>query len=231
MMYVAPTHVILRRHTDAIDDKDMAYLERALQVQMRELAAAYKFDSPGVTYVTKDADIPTTEAVGIDFVDNDGLDGSVAHHGWMAGAGFPWSLVGVKEDAHWTLSASHEACEYVMNLRLDRYAIGPEGWRWPMEVCDMVEDGGYPIMVNRFEVPRSVMVSNFVLPSFWKLDGKWPYDYLGVLTEPFSVEARGGYALVEKDGKLVQVGSSRRRQRQRARSRVQWLKDQTWPGR
>lgn len=228
--YAPPKHIILRRHTDAITDGDLVFLQLALQRQLRDVAKAYKLKPPGVTLVTPDAEIPTTEAVGLDFVDDDGLDGAIGHHGWLPGADFPWALVGCKESPMWTVTASHEACEYFMNLRLDRYVVGPEDWRWPMEICDMVEDHYYPVSVTVLGQSRDVMLSDWVLPSFWDANGRYPYDQMRVLRQPFDV-AEGGYALVERNGYLVSVGSSERRARKRATSRVEWLRDQTWPGR
>lgn len=226
MSYEPPRHILLRRHTAAISDADLAFLQRALFLQLRDAAEYYELPPPGVTLVRTDAEIPTTEAVGIDFVDDDGLGASVAHHGFMKAGNFPWSLVGVKEASQWTTAASHEALEMFLNVRLERWVTAPDGGRWPFEVADMVEGYGYPLQVDLFGKARSVQLSNYVLPSFWRADGKWPYDFLGMLGGPFSV-APGGYALVDVGGRVVEIGSSRRHGpgvRKRARSRVEALR-------
>lgn len=225
-----PDHLILRRHTDAVSDKDLAFFQLALQRQLYHLCKAYKIRPIGVTLVSPDAAIPSNEALGVDLVDSDGLEGSVAHHGFMPGANFAWSLVGVKEDPRWSLSASHEAFEMAINPRLDRYAVGPEDWRWPMEVCDPVEDHGYRVSVSLFGESREVELSNYVLPAFWEQGSRGPWDHMRMLRGPFDI-AEGGYALMERNGYLVSVGTSSRRARKRATSRVEWLRDQTWPGR
>lgn len=213
-----PAHILLRRHTDAIDDKDLAFLERALTRQLRDCAEAYGLPAPGVSVVTPDTVLPTSEAVGIDFTDNDGLEWAIAHHGWSELAKFPWSLVGVKEAWSWTQAASHEALEMLCNLRLDRWETAPDGLRWPYEICDAVESYSYLVKVEMFGETRDVRLSDYVVPNFWRGGSSYPWDYLGMLEGPFSV-APGGYALVESGGKQVQIGSTRR-QRPRAGSRV-----------
>jgi hypothetical protein len=209
MAYITPHHIILRRHTDAISNKDLAFLERALQHQLNECAWYYEVPRPGVTVVSPDTMIPTEEAVGIDFVDNDGIAEAVAHHGWNPGAKFPWSLIGVKEAWSWTLAASHEALEMFLNVRLDRWAVAPDGTRWPVEVADPVESYKYEVNVEMFGESRSIALSDYVLPSFWRPESTGPLDFLGLLRAPFSV-APGGYALVEREGQVVELGGSKR---------------------
>jgi len=207
--YQPPRHILLRRHTDAITDRDLAYLERALAEQLREAAAAYGLEPPGVTLVTEDTHLPTDEAVGIDFVDDDGLPDGVAHHGWNQRANFAWSLIGCREAERWTVAASHEALEYLVNLRLDQWVDDPDG-RWPKEICDAVEADSYEITVELFGAKRAIAVSNYVLPAWWSLGMPGPYDRMSRVLVPFGLTF-GGYALVERNGVLVDLdrGSTR----------------------
>lgn len=216
MSYEPPRHILLRRQTKLITNVDLAYLERALQRQLNDVAYFYGLPAPGVTVVDPVAEIPISEAVGIDFVDDDGVAGAVAHHGWLPGANFPWSLVGVGETRSWSQAGSHEAIEMLLNLRLDRFVTAPDGTIWPMEGADMVEARGYPIGNHIWGKFRDTVVSNYVLPSFWRADGLPPYDYMGELQAPFSV-AEGGYALVVRDGALVELGAARQRTRPASR--------------
>jgi hypothetical protein len=215
--YVPPRHILLRRHTDSISNVDLIFFERALQRQLNDVAKYYELRPPGVSVVPPEALIPVSEAVGIDFLDDDGVEGAAAHHGWMPLAMFPWSLVGVKEARSWTMAGSHEAIEMFLNLRLDRWATAPNGDRWPYETADAVEAHGYPVGVEMWGHVRDMLMSNYVLPSFWQADGKWPFDFLGVLTEPFSL-AEGGYARLERGGQLISIGGSRARERPMSRA-------------
>lgn len=206
--YSPPVHILIRRRTELIGDDDMVFLEKALAIQLREAAEAYGLYPPGVTFSGTTAIVPSAEAAGMDMLDDDGVPEAVAHHGYYAG--FPWSIIGVGETYSWTSAASHEALEYLCNLRLDQWVLGPDGTRWPKEIADMVESDTYPIDVEIFGTRRAVTVSNYVLPAFWKEHSEGPWDRLGTLKGPFTI-APGGYAVAEtEEGEIVQYGASKR---------------------
>lgn len=213
MAYVPPKHILLRRQTNAITDRDLAFLEQALTVQLIEVAEAYGLSVPGVSLVTPDTHLPSTEAVGIDFVDDDGQPGSAGHHGWSEAAKFPWALVGVKEAWSWEQAASHEALEPLVNLYLDQWV---ETWSGPMaraefwakEICDPVEEDSYWIPCQLFGERRNVRVSNWVTPAYWSGSPVGPWDKLGKLSASFTLSA-GGYALVRSGGVIHDLGAAR----------------------
>lgn len=213
MTYAPPRHILLRRQTDAISDRDLGFLEYALWGQLREAAALYKLPTPGVTVVTPDTHLPAGDAVAIDFVDNDGLPGGVAHHGWNPGASFAWCLVGCKETRSWTTAASHEALEYLVNMRLDRWVAesDEELVYWAKEIADPVEEDEYTTIVTRFGERRTVTLSNYVYPDFWVPGSAGPWDHMRRLKGPFSLSA-GGYAIVEhRDARRMSLGGGARR--------------------
>lgn len=232
MTYSPPLHILLRRQTETISDRDLAFLEVALQTQLRGAALLYGLAPPGVTLVTPDTHLPSGEAVAIDFLDNDSLPGSVAHHGWVPGASFAWCLVGVKEARSWTVAASHEALEYLVNMRLDQWV--PEGAAdgdeppayWSKEIADPVEEDTYAIPVNRFGERRLIKLSNYVYPAFWQPGSSGPWDHMRKLKGPFSL-SEGGYAIVERpDGPRIGLGGGARRgtgSTARPTSRAAWL--------
>ncbi len=221
MSYASPRHILLRRRTEAITDEAVVYFERALQKQLDGCAYFYKLPPCGVTYVSEDTILPSTEAVFIDLVDDDGLEAAVAHHGFNPGANFGWALVGVREVDDWTVAASHEALEYFLNFRLDRWAEAPDGSRWAYEICDPVQDVSYPVAVDLFGTMKVLRLSNYVLPAFWEniepddlvaFGLSEPVDYLAKLTAPFTLTP-GGYAVVERDGQRTELGAGARRGR------------------
>lgn len=217
MTYAPPVHILLRRRTDLIGDEDLAFLEKALAIQLREAAEAYGVYPPGVTFSGLAAIVPSAEAAGMDFMDDDGVPEAIAHHGYYAG--FPWSIIGVGETYNWTSAASHEALEYLCNLRLDQWCLGPNGTRWPKEIADPVESDSYPIDVEIFGARRTIEVSNYVLPAYWKEGSDGPWDRLGTLKGPFTI-APGGYAVVENEqGEIVQYGASKRHPAMRMHAR------------
>ena len=47
------------------------------------------------------------------------------------------------------------------------------------EICDPIGDTSYVI--------NGTVVSNFVMPSWFKIDNNTPYDYLNLVTEPMGL--------------------------------------------
>jgi hypothetical protein len=226
--YDPPKHILLRRQTEVITDRDLGFLEVALREQLRQAALLYGLPAPGVTLVTPDTHLPTGEAVAIDFVDSDGLPDGIAHHGWNPGASFAWCLVGCKEAGWaWSVAASHEALEYLVNLRLDRWVAESEDEEayWAMEIADPVEEDHYAMAVARFGERRAVQLSNYVYPDFWVPGSAGPWDKLRKLKGPFSL-SHGGYAIVERpSGLRIPIGGGARRGTgaNRATSRAAYL--------
>jgi hypothetical protein len=103
-------------------------------------------------------------------------------------AGVPVGYVhvsGVSTD-YWTNSVSHE----VLELRGDPYVNTtyrrPDGSTGYVEVCDACETNAQGYRIN------SILMSDFVYPSWFKATGTAPYDYRRLITAPFQVLS-GGY--------------------------------------
>lgn len=92
----------------------------------------------------------------------------------------------------WISVLSHEILELVGDPGANQWAHDPTGRLWAFEMCDAVQDHLYNI--------DGVPVSNFVLPNFFIPNSAPPYDYMKVLTAPFTVNK--GYSIV---GKITQV--------------------------
>lgn len=100
----------------------------------------------------------------------------------------------------YTVSAtlSHEVIETVG----DRYTncfFDNGTTSWCGELCDPVEQIGYPLMVGT----TNVSVSDFVFPAFFnpyaKLPDNAPFNYLNTLKAPFTMLA-GGYSIQRTGG-------------------------------
>jgi hypothetical protein len=94
-----------------------------------------------------------------------------------------------------SVTASHEVLEMLADPAANEYCFDGFHSLWSREVCDAVQSNAYRIVAGGMRVA----VSNFVLPAFFNPWSDGPYDYLGVLDEPFSL-ARGGYAVLERAG-------------------------------
>jgi hypothetical protein len=92
-------------------------------------------------------------------------------------------------------TASHEALEMLADPGANEYCFDGYEHLWSREVCDPVQEDLYGIRAGGMKV----LVSNFVLPSYFNPFASGPYDHLGVLDKPFSL-AKGGYAVLERAG-------------------------------
>src|SRR5262249_23507241 len=92
-----------------------------------------------------------------------------------------------------SVTASHEALEMFADPRANEYCFDWDRYLWAREVCDPVQARSYTIVTGGMQVP----VSNFVLPAYFNVDAPGPYDHLGALKKPFSLD-KGGYAIRER---------------------------------
>ena len=92
---------------------------------------------------------------------------------------------GVSTD-YWTNTISHEVLEMRTDPFLDQVATMADGTHVSVEVCDACEtnDQGYRI--------NTILMSDFVYPSWFQVSGHSPFDYRGLITAPFQV-LPGGY--------------------------------------
>jgi len=108
---------------------------------------------------------------------------------------------------HWSVTASHELLETLVDPFLQRCIQSEDGKIWSLEVCDPVEADTYSI--------DGVMVSNFALPAWYEPSqahhrGADRYDFLGKCKAPYEVRT-GGYAqFLSKQGwKTITEGKRR----------------------
>ena len=86
---------------------------------------------------------------------------------------------------------AHELAEMMGDPMVDKRAVMPDGGIMYRELCDPVQ--------GRLYKQGNTSVSNFVLPSYFDVQGIAPFDYLGVLKKPFEIDAQGGYAIINND--------------------------------
>lgn len=113
-----------------------------------------------------------------------GVDLSLEHGSdWLTGAYSIVSIVG------------HEALETVGDPIINIWRDVDQHSETAQEMCDAVEDTGYK--------HNGADLTNFLLPSWFNAFGKPPFDYLGQLTEPFTM-TKGGYMIVRSGGTISQ---------------------------
>lgn len=90
----------------------------------------------------------------------------------------------------------HEALETICDPIINIWRDINETTSTAQEACDAVEDTGYK--------HNGVDLTNFLNPSWFNPFGKAPFDYLGLLTAPFTMTP-GGYMIIREGGKTSSV--------------------------
>lgn len=88
-------------------------------------------------------------------------------------------------------TTSHEACEMVINDRVNLLVSGPDGYSYDYEVSDWVEGDGYEVEQGG----HHGTVSNFVFPEAFDANmvgRRTRFDQMGTLRAPFTM-TDGGY--------------------------------------
>jgi hypothetical protein len=125
--------------------------------------------------------------------DDSDQPGALGYHEVLAGVptGYVFVKTCLSAIGDWTSCLSHEIIEMIADPTCDKQATSG-GHTYDYEACDPVEADGY--MVN------GVNLSNFVLPAWYVTGRPGPYDFLGKLQAPLTIDA-GGYMTV--DGQQV----------------------------
>lgn len=198
MSFTPPNHFAVVLGGKLSTNRDVAFAVEAARVQMRDhVAPSWGAAPPGVAVYSPQTFIPTSEGILCSLVDDDLDPSALGAHGALVG--MPWIIVDLGQSKNFAGTLTHEIPEAWRNPFLDRWVQRPDGLLEALELADRVQRHYYPIAVELFDERRTVMVSNFLLPSAFQAAGRPPYDWMQVLTTPFEI-APGGYAIVQRDG-------------------------------
>lgn len=189
----------LIRRSNALTDTDVAFMVKAINRQGEEFARAWAawgvtFD-PLAFYTRKDG-LPADRVRIISIVDDVAMAGVIGFHDEWAGT----VSAQVQASARTSVTTSHEYLEMKADPFLNLWRTLPDGRRsTAVEVCDAVEDDTYFEEAEIMGERRPIELSNYLLPSWFDPLGKYPYDRLHRLSEPFQMSP-GGYIIVRDDG-------------------------------
>lgn len=196
-----------------LPQRDLAFMCAALNKQMREHFAPRWLEEPWPVKAYKNVkQLPVGSFWPISILPKIGLAGAAGYHTWEAGLAYGR----VRWDGPWVtpVTASHEALELRIDPRCNRWVHIGGGRFVAIEICDPCEADTYEISVTLFGETRKVMVSDFVLPSYFVKDAPGPYTYLDTIDT--TVHERGlsrnggGYLIVrEPNGEVIDYWGSR----------------------
>lgn len=184
-----------------LDPRTMAFWTKAIDLQSREFADAWKLPYIPCTYMSSDILSKLTDAEVPAFVADTWLmtiqsqldvPDALGFHDDVAGVIFQRILA--SGDATPGIM-SHEKCETDADAPCDKYAPLSDGKEQALEACDRVEGDGYPIEVDIGGDKMEVMVSNYLLPSAFVPGSPGPWDRMGKL-KTWDGMTPGGYEVV-----------------------------------
>ena len=186
-----PSIAVLNK-TKTVTDKEIQSVTTALQIQIIRDFAPIWGKNANIKFYKNENEIPfdSWKFIFFDYAsDVNELDNQE-----LTTTGNPQGKVfvqnSVKANVAWSITASHEMLEILLDPYTDLLVLDQEKKLLKMyayEVCDPVEKDWYVI--------GGVKVSNFVYPEWFEKNAKNPsgkWDFLGNLDGPFAL-SKGGY--------------------------------------
>jgi len=130
--------------------------------------------------------------------DKSDVPGALGYHDRDA-HGYAYIVVAIVAGYDWRTTMSHEILELLADFAANRWADGPDGRDWAIEMCDYVESQTYPV--------EGIPLSDFVYPAFFNpgANSADRLDHLGKLKKPFTVGPQD-YGIVRTEpGTVSQV--------------------------
>lgn len=170
-----------------VADADLAKIAAALQTQVtRDFAPEWQHEGAKIRFVPKGAK-PLDGAWPLYVRDNSDQQGALGYHELLAGLpdGYVFAEDDLKYGSSLSVTISHELLEMLADPEVNRVAQAGNRF-YALEDCDAVEADqlGYEI--------DGVLVSDFVLPTWFVPGVKGPYDFCNHVQAPLQV-LHGGY--------------------------------------
>lgn len=207
----APSLIAIVNQSTLVSNDDVATIARASATWLRyHVAPAWNISSPAVVYYADPATIPPG-AHRIAIVDKD-PSGEAGVLGWHTedqqgiygiAAAEPVLTSGYKTlEGDWSLSSvvMHEIGEMACDQSCRGWEMADDGYLYAREIGDPVE--GQTFRIRPSGGPY-VAACNFVTPAWFDNDAHGPYDYLGLLKQPFTW-LKTGYVIRMKSGQEEQ---------------------------
>lgn len=99
------------------------------------------------------------------------------------------------------VALTHEIGETRGDYPANGWYLMPDGRFTAEETADAVEDTYFAVLLENGD---TASVTNFLLPNWGDEGSQGPYDYLKVLTAPFTKTSGGYWIVMDKDGNVSQ---------------------------
>lgn len=195
----------------SVPDLQVQVIVEGYRAYLPNVAEAWERPVPGLAFYPRGHMQNIAEEMALFIVDSGGDPDAFGAHTMFGKA--VWGYV----DASLCIEAGepisrvigHELIEPVVNADL-------QGWSNPLlsgdveyalEVCDPCQRQSQASMVSLFGNSAIVEFADFVLPSWYRSDGRPPYSHQRTVAAPL-VENAGGYKITRKNGRVNLNGRS-----------------------
>lgn len=177
---------------------DLAFKVAACNIQLREhWAPAYLEEPwPANSYKTL-AGLSAGSFWPIAILDDIDEPGALGFHDWVAGLAY--GRVMANADPLDATTESHEILELRGDATCSIWLPMPDGRRVAREIADPVQSDTYTILVTIGSETRNMIVSDFILPSWFLPGAPGPYSFRDNVDEPFGLSRNGGGWRLVKD--------------------------------
>lgn len=207
--------IAIVNNSTLVSNADLQIIAKAIQIQLDlHVLPAWNLKAATVSFYADATKVPGYAWV-VYVIDNDAqVEGALGYHEENAdrivayvmaepilsngGTAYAYDA---SNPSQYTVSAtmSHEICEAMGDRFAGTFCVGPTNSSgsnlYCLELADAVEDNSYPINVDGY----AIACSNFLYPSWFNPQGNasnMPFDYLKVLSAPFSmIPGGGGYII------------------------------------
>lgn len=216
----------------SIPFSELALVASAIQIQLfRDIAPAWQISATCTPFPSL-ADVPSNHWMVFVAADADGNAGF--HSGRAHPELPPCAVVQYKPELEWSIAASHEIIEMLVDPRGDRLFRGPDPQDFSKqveflaEVCDPCQSEAFSYAVDS---AHPALMSDFCLPSFYGMGISGPpYSAQKSVNKPFSL-ARGGYmSWRDSEGRWFQLFANSGLPNEVSESDVMGFKDHNFRG-
>jgi hypothetical protein len=202
----APVQIAVVLKSTTINPVDLGFIVQAWDAQSKDFCAAWSIPYVPVLLYTDlpQAQVGTGEVRVLTIEDTLDVPDAEGYHTDDLGVVFARVLADNNAD-----SGSHECCEESLDPTCEIWKPMGNGSSIAFESCDPVEGDSYMQAATIGDETRQVPVSNFVLPAYFDPNGQAPFDKMGKLTAPFTMDAGGYYVVQDASGNDTDVFAAR----------------------
>ena len=209
---MTPTLISVINQSSRVTNAEVESMTKALGVQYAQHVSPIWGLTPAVEAVGT-GETPTVGSTPAYIIDTPDVPNALGYHDEDANGPYIKVFVNpVLDNGGTTLMGSlsvsavlsHEGCELLGDPSANRWADGPNGSDYAIELSDAVQGDSYDITLDTGVV---VSVSNFLYPDFFdpNVFPNTKLDYLGKLGLPFTMSP-GGYQIVRTEpGNVSQI--------------------------